>query len=105
MTLEQLSGVLLRTKLPVAFQAFPKKEAPAMPYLCYEVPQANNFFADGIVYYSATRAFVTLYTAERNLAAEQIVETVFSANQIPWTKDAVYNEREKCFEILYEIEV
>ena len=105
MTLEQLSGILLETNYPVAFQAFPKKDAPAMPYLCYEVPQANNFFADGIVYYSAGRVSVFLYTQSRDLHAETIVETVFSLHQIPWTKDAVYVEREKCFEILYEIEV
>lgn len=105
MTLEQLSTILQKTKYPVALQAFPKKSAPAMPYICYEVPQANNFFADGVVYFSASRAYVTLYTTVRELTVEQTVETVLGSHQIPWTKDAVYNEREKCFEILYEIEV
>ena len=105
MTLEQLSAILLETKFPVAFQAFPKKDAPPMPYLCYEAPQANNFYADGIVYHSSTHVSVLLYTDCRDLKAENAVEQIFAAHQIPWTKDAVYDEREKCFEILYEIEV
>lgn len=105
MTLEQLSTILQKTKYPVAFQAFPQKNAPAMPYICYEVPQANNFFADGIVFFSASRAAVILYTAKRDLTAEQTVESIFNASKIPWTKDAVFNELQRCYEIEYEIEV
>ena len=105
MTLEQLSTILQKTKYPVVLQAVPKKSAPAMPYICYEVPQANNFFADGIVFFSASRATVILYTANRDLVAEQTVENVFNVSKIPWTKDSVFNELQKCYEIEYEIEV
>lgn len=105
MTLEQLSAILKQTGYPVAFESFSKKEAPAMPYICYLAPQVNNFYADGVVYYSATRISVMLYTNLRDLTAEGKVEAVLTANGITWTKDADYNEREKCYEIIYEIEV
>lgn len=105
MTLEQLSVVLLETGYPTAFQSFPKKDAPPMPYLIYQAPQANNFFADGIVFFSSSRCICFLYTKLRDPAVEITVETVLNKHQLPWTKDAVYDETEKCFEITYEIEV
>lgn len=105
MTLEQLSHVLKSTGYPVAFQSFPKKDAPAMPYICYSAPEVNNFYADGIVYFSFTRISVELFTPLRDLAVEGKVESALTANGISWTKDADYNDREKCYEIIYEIEV
>lgn len=105
MSLEQLSQILKLTGFPVAFQSFPKKEAPAMPYICYSAPEVNNFYADGIVYYSFTRITVELYTVTRDMDVEKKVESVLTTNGISWTKDADYNDREKCYEIIYEIEV
>lgn len=105
MTLKNVSKILQKTGYPVAFEAFPKEDVPAMPYICYMSPEVNNFFADGIVYHSTTRVTVLLYTALRDLTVEQTVESVLTGNGITWTKDADYNEREKCYEIVYEIEV
>lgn len=105
MTLEQLSEILQKTNLPVTLEAFPKGKVPPMPYICYSAPEVNNFYADGIVYYSVTRIGVALYTELRDVAVETIVENVFAENGIAWTKDADYNDREKCYEIIYEIEV
>lgn len=105
MTLEQLAKILKQIGYPVVFEAFPKKEAPEMPYICYMAPEVNNFFADGIVYYSTTRIAVLVYTKLRDLSVEGRVEAILTANGITWTKDADYNGREKCYEIVYEIEV
>lgn len=105
MTLVEFTALLKRTGYPVALQAFPKDKQPLAPYLCYTQPETNNFHADGIVYFSTSRIVVVLYTALRDLGAEESVEAVFAEANIVWTKDAAYNEREKLHQITYEIEV
>lgn len=105
MTLEKLVSILAKTSYPIAYKSFPAGEKVKYPNICYEAPEANNFFADGIVYYSSTRITVTLYTKNKNPAAETRLETIFDQNNLPWVKDGYYNDKQKCYEIDYEIEV
>lgn len=105
MTLENLSGILEETGYPVAYKSFPTSEKVKYPHICYESPESNNFFADGIVYYSSMRIAVFLYTKNKNPAAETRLENIFDSHGLPWIKDAYYNDKQKCYEIDYEIEV
>lgn len=105
MTLEQLSSILKETGYPVAYKSFPATEKIHFPHICYESPENNNFFADGIVYYFSTRIAIALYTKNKNPTAECRLESVFDLHGLPWIKDAYYNDKQKCYEIDYEIEV
>lgn len=60
--LEGLEEILEKTGLPVVYRAWPEDAAPPMPYVCYYVPETNNFAADGIAYYPVNRVQVELYT-------------------------------------------
>lgn len=105
MTLQEFKPVLDGTGFPVAYQAFPEGDAPALPFLCYHSPYTNNFAADGVAYATINHINVELYTQVKDPATEEKVEAALTQAGIYWEKSETYLEDEKCFQILYEIEV
>lgn len=105
MTLEDIKTILEATGLPVAYRAFPEGGAPALPFLCYYSPYTNNFAADGVAYAIINHISVELYTQVKDPATEGKVEAALTGAGIYWDKSETYLEDEKCFQILYEIEV
>lgn len=105
MTVQEFKPVLESTGLPVAYRAFPKGNAPALPFLCYRFPYTNNFAADGVAYATINHGNVELYTQGKEPATEGEVEEALTGAGIYWEKSETYLEDEKCFQILYEIEV
>lgn len=104
MTLDELSALLKTTGLPVTYRAWPEGEAPPLPYICYLESYSNNFAADGTVYYQISHVQVELYEKLRNMATESEVESALSSVAF-WEKTPNYIDEEKCYQILYEIEV
>ena len=103
MTLEELKTLLESTGLPVAYRAFPVGQAPDLPFICYLVEYSNNFDADNRVYHPINHISIELYTEFKNPDAEALVETALK--DICWEKTEEYLDDERCYEILYEIEV
>ena len=105
MTLQEFKPVLEATGLPVAYRAFPEGDAPALPFVCYHSPYTNNFAADGVVYATINHINVELYTQVKDPATEGRVEAALTGAGIYWDKSETSLDDEKCFQILYEIEV
>ena len=105
MTLDEFYTMLQATELPVAYYAFPVDEAPSLPFLVYFETATDNFAADGIAYYEIKKMAVELYTQRRNTELEQTIEQTFTTNGIFWNKELVYLNDERCFEIIYEMEL
>lgn len=103
MTLEKLKDILKTTGLPVTYREWPKGAAPPLPYICYLVAYSNNFAADGVVYEKIDHIQIELYTMLKDLEAEERVEQALSF--FVWEKTETYIDSEKCYQILYEIEV
>lgn len=103
MDLETLKNQLLTTGLPVAYRAFPEGEAPPLPFVCYLSTGNDPLFADGQVYYDYDHVRVELYTASKDLPTERLVETALAGHH--WKKDETYIDSERCYLIIYEIEV
>ena len=104
MTLEELYTILTGTKLDVHYSALPVSESNP-PYIVYYQTGVNNFAADGVVYYSAKRISIVLYSAERDRTSEGLIETALATNDIFWTKTEDFSDGEKLFTVTYEIEV
>lgn len=98
-----MKKILEAAGLPVAYRAFREEEAPEMPYICFLVPGSNNFAADGSVYFKVNKVQVELYTQYKDLESEGKVEEALSS--FFWQKTEEYIESEKCFQIVYELEV
>lgn len=103
MTLEALASLLESTGIPVTYLSWPEGAAPPLPFICYLVAYSNNFYADGELYLTVQRVHVELYTSYKDLHAEYLVENAL--HDIPWQKSETYLNTEKCYQILYEIEV
>ncbi len=101
--LERIRNVLEATGLPVTYNAWPESEAPPLPYICYLVAYSNNFSADGAVYCPIDHIQIELYTKKKDVAEEDKVELALSS--FVWQKTETYIENERCYQILYEIEV
>lgn len=103
MRIEAFKELLKTAGLPVAYYAFPENEAPQLPFICYLIPFTNNFSADGKVYQKINYVQVELYTKLKSPEIEEKVEEALSS--FYWEKTETYLEDEKCFEIIYELEV
>lgn len=103
MTLEQVGDLLKKTGIPVAYRSFQQEEAPRLPVICYQEMGSNNFAADGTVYQKITRIQVELYTTWKDTKTEEKVEQ--ELNDFAWEKTETYIKSERCYQILYEIEI
>lgn len=103
MILEQIKAVLESTGLPVVYRAWQENAAPPLPYICYYVTGTNNFGADNRVYNKTINVNVELYSALKDVQSEEKIEDALSS--IYWNKTETFIDSEKCYQILYEIEV
>ena len=101
--LEQMKSLLDETGLPVCYYAWPEGKAPSLPYICFLTAYSNNFGADDVVYYPVDHYQIELYTRHKNPEAEGKVEKALSS--FFWEKTETYLDTERCFQILYEVEV
>jgi hypothetical protein len=103
MTLEGIRKQLEATGLPVAYRTWPERKAPPLPYICYMVSYSNNFFADNVTYCPVDHIQIELYTKLKDPDNEDKVEKALSS--FCWEKTEEYLDSERCYQILYEIEV
>ena len=103
MALEDMKTLLDTTGYPVVYYAWPEKKAPALPYICFLTAYSNNFGADDRVYYPVAHYQIELYTRCKDPEAAGKVEQALSSYF--WEKTETYLDTERCFQILYEVEV
>lgn len=96
----QLSGC----GLPVAYRLFQEGEAPALPYVVWYVGSERNFPADGVNYHNIKELTVELYTPHKDITSETKIERVLDQMGI-WSKTEAYIDSEKCFQVVYYLEV
>lgn len=103
MTIEDIFALLSTSGLPVAYHSFPEKNAPQLPFICFLENGTDNMAADGRVYHSVKRITIELYTKSKDTTTEALVETALSG--LFWNKSEQYLNDEKCYEIIYDLEV
>lgn len=96
---KSLETLLEGTGIPYAYHHFVSPPPP--PYIVYLSPGPDNFGADNKVHYSADNWQIELYTAKKDPATEQLVESALS--EIYWEKTETYIGSEGLFQVLYEI--
>jgi hypothetical protein len=101
MTLEELYNILKATGFPVAYLHFKEPQNP--PFICYLVDNSQNFIADNKVYHKISDVSIELYTNKKDLATEEILETLLDQNEIPYVSDETFIESEQLFLKIYEV--
>ena len=106
MTLSALK-TLLESAMPgkVVYLAWPEKEAPALPYVCYLESDSDNFAADNIVYHARKKVQIELYSKYKDPTSEALIENALTSAGIFYESTDTYLEDEKCHERIYTIEV
>ena len=103
--MEELLQILSETQIPFAYHHFAEGESPEPPFICYLLPESNNFSADGKVYYKINEVHIELYTDLKDLAVEQQLEDVLDEHGIFYNKSETWIESEKLYEVLYTFEM
>lgn len=102
--MDRLLSIFTEIALPFAYDHFAEGEVVDPPFICYLLPQSNNFSADGKVYFKANEVHIELYTDSKDLSVEQKVEAVLDEHGIFYDKSEVWIESEKLYEVLYIFE-
>lgn len=103
--MEKIAEILKTIGMPFAYDHFAEGESPDPPFICYLVPNSDNFSADGKVYYKINEIHIELYTDCKDLSAEQQVEAVLDEHGIFYEKTEVWIESENLYEVLYTFEM
>lgn len=103
--MDELLVMLNEMGIPFAYDHFAEGESPEPPFICYLLPQSDNFSADGKVYYKLSGVHIELYTDIKDLSVEQKVEAVLDTHGIFYEKSEVWIESEKLYEVLYTFEM
>lgn len=103
--MEKITAILERIGLSFAYDHFAEGESPDPPFICYLIPNSDNFSADGRVYYKINEIHIELYTDCKDLSAKQQVEAVLDEHGIFYEKTEVWIESEKLYEVLYTFEM
>ena len=105
MLLTEIKTMLGQTGLKNTYYSWPEKQAPALPYLVWYLPNSNNVAADDKVYKRVEALNIELYTKTKDFATEQAVEAVLEAWNIVWDKVETYLDDEHMYEVLYQTEI
>lgn len=103
--MEKITAILEQIGLPFAYDHFAEGESPDPPFICYLIPNSDNFSADGRIYYKINEIHIELYTDCKDLSAEQKVEAVLDEHGIFYEKTEVWIESENLYEVLYTFEM
>ena len=103
--MDDLVRLLEETGIPFAYDHFAEGESPDPPFICYLLPQSDNFSADGKVYLKVSSVNIELYTDSKDLSVEQKLEAVLDTHGIFYDKTEVWIESEKLYEVLYSFEI
>ena len=103
--MDEIIRILKESGIPFAYDHFAEGESPNPPFICYLLPESDNFSADGKVYLKVSVANIELYTDEKSPATEQLLEEVLDAHEIFYEKSEIWIESEKLYEVLYTFEL
>ncbi|WP_420768756.1 hypothetical protein ACNR9V_03250 [Parageobacillus thermoglucosidasius] len=103
MTQEELYQALKSIGYPVAYSSFSNPVTP--PFIVYQFAYSNDMMADNINYVTIDDFQIELYTAKKDLDAEQKVQDKLKELGLPYRKFETYLDEEKVYQILYEIQI
>lgn len=108
MTQAELYKHLKSIGMPVKYHHFDVDEnnpPPSPPYLIYLFSYSSDIIADNTNYVPISNFQVELYTKEKDLATEKLVENKFRELEMAYSKMEFWIEKEKLYQIVYQIQL
>jgi hypothetical protein len=103
MTQTELLQALKSIGCPVTYGSFSSPVTP--PFIVYKFAYSNDMIADNINYVAIDDFQVELYTAKKDLTAEQKVRDKLKELGLPYRKFETFLDTENMYQILYEIQI
>ena len=100
--MDELVKIIEEMGIPFAYDHFAEGESPDPPFLCYLLPDSDNFAADGRVYYKMSEVRIELYTDFKDMTLEEKVTAVLDNHGIFYEQSEVWIEDEKLYEVAFE---
>lgn len=100
--MEELVKIIEEMDVPFAYDHFAEGESPDPPFMCYLLPESDNFAADGRVYYKINEVRIELYTDFKDTTLEEKVTAVLDDHGIFYEQSEVWIEEEKLYEVIFE---
>ena len=88
-----------------AYYKFGEGTNPELPYAIFYYPNSDNESADSGVWADISALNIELYTANKDFAKEQLLESVLKSHGFFFNKTETYLNDEKMYEVLYQMEV
>lgn len=89
--------------VPWAYYQFEEETSP--PFLVYNFPESDDFYADNINYKGKTVLELYYCSDFKDFEAEEQIETFLKINGIAYTKEQTYIDSDAMWETLYNTEV
>ena len=107
MTYEEIKSLIssLASLLNVPFSYFQFEKQTSPPFLVYNFPENDDFFADNSNYQGITQLDIYYCSDEKDFAAEMAIEVFLKNNGITYTKDQSYIDTDAMWQTLYSTEV
>ena len=105
MTFQEIATMIGSIGLPFTYDSFPNNIAPTPPYIVFNYPQNDDFGADNTNYVSIDVLNIELYSASKDFANEQAIESVLAQNGFYYEKSEAYIRSENLFQITYVTQV
>lgn len=75
---DKLKSILTAIGYPYAYKQFAEGEDPEVPFICFDIVNDNNFYAEGVVYFRSSKIELNLSTKGNDPASEKHVEDVLT---------------------------
>lgn len=105
MTYKKIAAMIASVGLPLTYHHWDKNSAPSLPYIVYQYPERDDFYADDENYQTVTSLTIELYSDKKDFTSERKIESVLKAHGITYEKYEAYISSEEMYEVSYETEV
>jgi len=108
MTQPELFRALKSLGMPVAYSHFegtPTNPVPPPPFITYQFAYSNDMIADNRNYVEIGNFQIELYTKNKDLDREKLVQDKLKELQLPYSKVEAWLNDEKLLQVIYEIQL
>ena len=88
MKISEIKAMLAETGVQATYSHWSEGDAPLLPYICWRLPNSDNFAADNKVYQQVEQLVIELYTEARDFTLEKTVADVLDSHELVWERDS-----------------
>lgn len=104
MTYAEINSMVASFGLPYAYYQFPDGTEQAPPFICF-LYDYDDIHADNSNYVGRVTLYVELYTDNKDINRESVIETGLTQAGFSFGKESVYIESERMWQTTYTMEV